>query len=177
MAFAFTIEDLLVYSDWERSQWRDWFREQGPRALAVDLGPNNSGRIRTVGELVRHIFSAEMRYVERCRQAPLSDASAVAADDVETVFGFGDESRAALRELLASFPDADWEAPREMSIGTQSRSVTPRKMIIQAVTHELRHWAQVATLLRQAGHTPGLRDVITSPLFDAAAIPAPTSRS
>jgi uncharacterized damage-inducible protein DinB len=33
-------------------------------------------------------------------------------------------------------------------------------MIVQAVTHELRHWAQVATFLRQAGYQPGVHDFI-----------------
>ena len=120
MAIAFTFEDLLAYSDWERDEWHRWFRENGPGALAVDLGPNNAGRIQNVGELVRHIFSAEKRYVERCLQVPLTDTSAVAADDVDVLFAFGVESRRALRELLASFPDSEWDAPREMSFGTHS---------------------------------------------------------
>jgi uncharacterized damage-inducible protein DinB len=167
MSFAFTLEDLLSYSDWDRAQWHEWFREQGPSALAVDLGPNNNGRTRNVGELVRHIFSAEKRYVERCLQAPLTDTSAVAADDVEALFAFGIESRRALRELLASFPDAEWDAAREMSFGIHSRQVTSRKMILQAITHELRHWAQVAAFLRQAGYKPGFHDLIVSSLFES----------
>ena len=166
MAFTFTLDDLLAYSDWDRAQWHGWFREHGPGALAVDLGPNNAGRIHNVGELVRHIFSAEKRYVERCLQVPLTDTSAISADDVETLFAFGIESRHALRELLASFPDAEWDAPREMSFGTHTRTVTSRKMILQAITHELRHWAHVAAFLRQAGYKPGFHDLIASPLFE-----------
>jgi uncharacterized damage-inducible protein DinB len=166
MTFTFNLEDLLSYSDWERAQWHEWLREQGPAALAVDLGPNNNGRIHTIGELVRHIFSAEKRYVERCLKAPLTDASTIAADDVDALFAFGQESRRALRELLASFPEAEWNAPREMSFGTYTRIVTCRKMILQAVTHEFRHWAQIAAFLRQADYKPGFHDLIASPLFD-----------
>lgn len=160
MAFAFGIADLLAYSDWDRAQWHAWFREHGKPALAVDLGANNTGRIRNVGELVRHIFSAEKRYVQRSLQVPLMDTSVIPADDIEALFAFGLESRRALRELLASFPDAEWDAPREMSFDGQTRIVTSRKMILQAVTHELRHWAQVATFLRQAGYQPGVHDFI-----------------
>jgi uncharacterized damage-inducible protein DinB len=160
MTFAFGLEDLLAYLDRDRSQWHEWFREQGSAALAVDLGAHNSGRIRTVGELVRHIFSAEKRYVQRSLQVPLMDTSAIPADDVEALFAFGRESRQALRELLDSFPDAEWDAPREMSFGGHTWAVTPRRMIVQAVTHELRHWAQVATFLRQAGYDPGFHDFI-----------------
>ena len=177
MAIAFTLEDLLAYSDWERDVWHRWFRENGPGALAVDLGPNSTGRIQNVGELVRHIFSAEKRYVERCLQSPLTDTSAIAADDVDALFAFGIESRRALRELLASFPDSEWEAPREMSFGTYSRQVTPRKMILQAVTHELRHWAHVAAFVRQAGYKPGFHDLIASPLFDPAVSVSEAKRS
>jgi uncharacterized damage-inducible protein DinB len=160
MAFVFGMEDLLAYLDRDRSQWHAWFRQQGPATLAVDLGANNTGRIRTVGELVRHIFSAEQRYVQRSLQVPLMDTSAIPADDVEALFAFGLASRRALRELLATFPDTEWDAPREMSFGGHTRTVTSRKMIVQAVTHELRHWAQVATFLRQAGYQPGVHDFI-----------------
>ena len=170
MAVAFTLDDLLDYSDWERSQWHVWLREQGPASLAVDLGPHNSGRIGRIGELVRHIFSAEKRYVERCVKAPLTDTSTIPADDVEALFAFGNESRRALRTLLASFPDAEWDALREMSFGTHTRLVTCRKMVVQAVTHELRHWAQIAAFLRQAGYKPGFHDVIASPLFDSDSV-------
>lgn len=169
MGFTFTVEDLLAYSDWERAEWHSWFRKQGHAALSVDLGPHNNGRIHTIGELVRHIFSAERRYVERCRKSPLTDTSTIPADDVDGLFDFGQQSRRALRELLASFPDEEWHAPREMSFGTYTRAVTCRKMIIQAITHELRHWAQIAAFLRQAGYQPGFHDVIVSPLFDASA--------
>jgi uncharacterized damage-inducible protein DinB len=168
MPFTFTLDDLLAYSDWERDQWRGWFREQGAAALAVDLGTHNNGRIQNVGELVRHIFSAEKRYVERCRQAELTDTSTIPAGDIEALFGFGGESRRALRELLGSFPDVEWDAAREMSFGTHTRIVTCRKMILQAITHEIRHWAQIAAFLRQAGYKPGFHDLIVSPLFDTS---------
>jgi hypothetical protein len=109
MAFAFSLEDLLAYSDWDRAQWHGWFRDQGPDALAVGLGANGDGRFANVGELVRHIFSAEQRYVEL--------------------------------------------------FGKRTLTVTPRKMMLQAVTHELRHWAQIATFLRLAGR----RQVASAP--------------
>jgi uncharacterized damage-inducible protein DinB len=161
----FTCDDLLAYTDWEREQWQHWFDEQGPAALAVDLGPNRDGRINTVGELVRHIFSAELRYTERCREVALTDTSTIPVDDVQALFAFGQRSRQAMRELLATFPEAEWDAPREMKFGSNAWMVSSRKMVIQALTHEIRHWAQMATLLRLAGFKPGPRDYIASPLL------------
>jgi len=166
MAFQFELAHLLEYTDWERSQWHAWFREQGPAALAVDLGPNRDGRVNTVGELVRHIFSAEKRYVDRIQGVPLTDTATVPPDDVEALFGFGQQSREALRAILAAFPTERWDVPQDIQMGKHSRSVTPRKMIVQAVTHEIRHWAQVATFLRISGRKPGPRDFLVSPVFD-----------
>ena len=164
MSFPFSLDDLLGYSDWDRAQWRACFLQLGPGALALSLGPNTDGRFATVGELVRHIFSAETRYVERVRMAPLTDTSVIPAGDVEALFEFGQASRRALRDLLVTFPDAGWGDPREMQVGKYTITVTARAMIVQTVTHELRHWAQIATLLRQAGYASGMHDYLLSPL-------------
>ena len=164
MTFPFSLDDLLGYSDWDRAQWRAWFLQQGPVALAVSLGPRTDGRFATVGELVRHIFSAETRYVERVRKAPLTDTSVIPAGDVEVLFEFGQASRRALRELLLTFPDNAWGDSREMQVGKNTITVSARAMIIQTVTHELRHWAQIATLLRLAGYGSGMHDYLVSPL-------------
>ena len=166
MPIAFNIDDLLTYTDWERTQWHEWFRTNGPATLMVGLGPNTSGRITNIGQLVRHIFTAELRYTERARELPLTDNNVIGTDDIEVLFAFGAKSRAAMRELLATFPDAQWGAHREMQLGpNDTRIVNSRKFILQAITHELRHWAHVAAFLRQAGYKPGSRDLIASPLF------------
>ena len=126
MPISFSIDDLLTYTDWDRTKWHEWFREQGPKALAVDLGANNNGNIHNVGQLVRHIFAAEKRYVERCLKTTLTDPTSISAEDVEAMFAFGVTGRQALRDLLASF--TEWEALREMQFSpTNIRIVTPRK--------------------------------------------------
>ena len=175
MSFPFSLDDLLAYSDWDRPQWRAWFRQQGPDALAVSLGPNTDGRFATVGELVRHIFSAEVRYVERVRKAPLTDTSVIPAGDVEALFEFGQATRRALHELLLTFPDTAWGDLREMQVGKNTITVTAGAMIVQTVTHELRHWAQIATLLRLAGYGSGIHDYLLSPSSSLPrAVPSPS---
>jgi hypothetical protein len=41
------------------------------------------------GDLVRHIFSAEKRYVERLSDRPLTDTASIPNDNLEALFGFG----------------------------------------------------------------------------------------
>ena len=59
MPVSLSLSDLIDYTDWERQKWYDWFRQQGREVLKISCGPHGDGRFGTVGELVRHIFSAE----------------------------------------------------------------------------------------------------------------------
>jgi uncharacterized damage-inducible protein DinB len=166
MSIANEIGYLLDYTEWDRAQWEPWFRAQGPDAFAVPMGENADGRIANIGELVRHIFSAEQRYVERIRELPISDTSGVTPNDVDALFAFGRASRERLRQLVADFPADRWDVPRELQFGPNTRVVTPKTMLVQSVTHEIRHWAQIATLLRLAGRKTGPHDFLVSGVFE-----------
>lgn len=171
MSIISEIEYLLDYTEWDRGQWETWFRAQGADAFAVSMGENADGRIQTIGELVRHIFSAEQRYVDRIREQPISDTSTVPANDVDALFGFGRGTRERLRHLVVDFPADAWDVPREIQIGSNTRVVTPRTMLVQSVTHEIRHWAQMATLLRLAGRKTGPHEFLVSGVFERKLAP------
>lgn len=157
---------LLDYTEWDRAQWEAWFRSQGRDVFLLDLGANTDGRIANVGELVRHIFSAEQRYVDRIQDKPITDTSTVPADDADRLFDFGRQTRQRLRALVDSFPLEQWELPREVEIAAHKRRITPKTMLVQSVTHEIRHWAQLATLLRLTGRRTGAHDFLLSGVFE-----------
>jgi uncharacterized damage-inducible protein DinB len=161
-------DHLLEYTDWERESWHAWFTRQGRDALAVSVGPHGDGRLNTVGEVVRHIFSAEKRYVERMNDLPLTEASALPrADDIEALFSFGRETRAALRTFIASLPADQLEVARELVIVNVTRRLTPKKILVHVVLHEVRHWAQIATILRLQGLKVDFHDFLISPVMSA----------
>lgn len=166
MSFAAEIDFLLEYTDWDRRLWAAYFHAQGPSVFAMDLGANSDGRIKNIGELVRHIFAAEQRYVQRIKGEPLTDGADVATDNVEALFDFGRQSRQNMRYLLLKFPEEALDKPQEIQLGASKRMVTPRTMIVQAVTHEIRHWAQIATLLRINGRKTGPHDFLVSGIFE-----------
>jgi len=157
---------LLDYTEWDRAQWEAWFRSQGSDVLGVDLGANGDGRIANVGELVRHIFSAEQRYVDRIQERPITDTSTVPADNVDRLFDFGRQTRQHLRGLVDTLPAEQWHQPREVTVREHRFVITPRTMLVQSVTHEIRHWAQLATLLRLAGRPTGTHDFLLSGVFE-----------
>jgi uncharacterized damage-inducible protein DinB len=68
--------------------------------------------------------------------------------------------------LLINFPTERWDVAREVQFGPNKRSIMPRTMAVQSVTHEIRHWAQIATLLRMDGRKTGIHDFLISGVFE-----------
>ncbi|HEV8398753.1 MAG TPA: DinB family protein [Gemmatimonadales bacterium] len=163
-AVSLDLTMLLDYTDWERGTWRSWFG-QHPQALTISTGLHGDGRFEALGHVVRHIFSAEQRYVERLAGRPLSDTSTIAVDSVDALFEFGRQSRVALRELIAAFPPAEWDAPRDFTLMNNQIRATPRKIVIHVLMHEIRHWAQIATTARLQGLKVEPHDFLFSPIL------------
>jgi uncharacterized damage-inducible protein DinB len=151
-------QELLAYTDWERNQWRDWFSSMGRAVLDVSTGGE---RHKSVAELIKHIFAVEMRYIQRLKGEPLTPYNAIPIDSAESLFDFGYESRAAFKEFLSRTPDLNLNY--EFSVLDVQIRAPIRKFVIHVLIHEIRHWAQVALLLRQAGYEElGEHDFINS---------------
>ncbi len=166
MALTIPIDDLLAYTDWQRSTWHAWFQGQDSTALAASTGNHTDGRFPTIGALVRHIFSAELRYVERIRGAQLSDPTGVPTTQPDPLFAFGTAARSELRTLLTSPPD--WDALLAVPLLNRTVHLSPRKILVHIVTHEIRHWAQVGTLLRHQGWEVPPQDLLFAPVYGEA---------
>jgi uncharacterized damage-inducible protein DinB len=160
-----SLNDLLSYTDWEREKWHAWLLERGDQILRIKIGEHGDGRFQILGDLVRHIFSAEKRYVERLFGRPLTDTSTVSTEKIDEIFCFGAESRRQLREFIATFPHDQWDVSQKFKIVNSSISATPRKIIMHVVLHEVRHWAQVATFLRLNGLPGDFHDFLFSPVM------------
>ena len=165
MAISLNLSDLIEYTDWERGKWHDWLRQQGNSVLAISAGPHGDGRFETVGDLVRHIFSAEKRYVDRLSNRPLTDTASIPGGSVETLFAFGRQSRTDLKEFVKGFPAQEWDVPQEFTLMNNSLKATPKKIVVHVLMHEVRHWAQIGTVLRLNGLTGEFHDFLFSPVL------------
>jgi uncharacterized damage-inducible protein DinB len=168
MSTAIQFRDLMDYTSWERGKWHKFFGEH-PEALHLPVGPHGDGRFTTVGDLVKHVFGAEKRYVERLNGQPLSEFAGISSDDAEALFNIGEASRTDLEYLIESLPAAAWEIPHEFKILTHTLTATPRKIVAHVLMHEVRHWAQIATICRLAGNQVEFRDLLFSPVFESKA--------
>jgi uncharacterized damage-inducible protein DinB len=165
MLDGLSLNHLMDYTDWERRKWHDCLARQGQQALEISAGPHGDGRFESVGELLRHIFSAEKRYVERLSHRPLTDVASIPKNNLEALFQFGRHSRKELKELIETLPATEWDAPRDFKILDYSVQASPQKIVLHVLMHEIRHWAQIGTLLRLHGVTDGFHDFLFSPVL------------
>jgi uncharacterized damage-inducible protein DinB len=116
-----------------------------PEALAL---PCDIAGTKTVGELVQHIVAVELRYAERLAELPVSDYAAIPFHSAEALYATHDQAAAIFQQQLATC--TDWDD----KIDFPTRSLGPARSTRKAVffhahLHAIRHYAQLATLLRQ----------------------------
>src|SRR5438270_9597916 len=99
-----SLNHLVEYTEWQRGKWHDSLRSHGEQVLKLTAGPHGDGRFESVGDLIRHIFSAEKRYVERLTGRPLTEMNAIPNDSIEALFEFGRQSRNEFKEFLETYP-------------------------------------------------------------------------
>lgn len=165
MSLMLDIRDLVGYTTWQRAIWRAWFDRTGPAPLAVTTGDHGDGRFTTVGGLIRHVFSSELRYAQRIAGVPLTDTTTVAIDDPTALFLLAAVGRASFMGVIEALQTGEWTEPFEFPLLNATVRSTPRKVVLHVLTHEIRHWAQVATLLRLEGWVGERQDLLFSPVF------------
>ena len=141
---------MLAASEIDAAKWRKWFDEQPASVLDVPL---SIALAKNVREFLLHIFAVELRYAERLTGSPVTDYQTLATGSVAELFGIGERARALYRDYLTTVTDEDLATVMEFP--TRSAGVlrsSKRKMFIHALLHSMRHWAQLATALREAGH-------------------------
>jgi len=145
---ALSYRTLLELTSTEHHRWHDWFVER-PEAWAV---PFATGRMATIGGVVTHIFAVELRYAQRLLDQEVTPWEGFRQTSIEDVFELGDNARAQLVDFLTSAPESDLDRVltfQTLTAGTVTAS--KHKIASNIFLHGIRHWGQVATVLRQQG--------------------------
>ena len=159
-----SVEELLRYTDEERAKWERWFRDNGEELLKT---PISGERDHTIGELILHMFGPELRYVQRLKNEPLTEYRGRPCAHIDELFGFGFESRKAMRDFVKQAKPQDWYRTIDFNVAGRQFRASFRKVIVHALMHEIRHWAQVARLMRERGFAPpGDHDLLMSSALD-----------
>ncbi len=108
---------------------------------------------KNVREFLLHIFAVELRYAERLAGLPITDYETLPTGSVSELFGIGERARAMYRDYFATSTDEDLASVMEFNTRTAGmQRASKRKMFAHAMLHGVRHWAQLATALREAGY-------------------------
>jgi uncharacterized damage-inducible protein DinB len=162
MSLTLSLDEFLAYTAGEHVKWEQWFRTQPPAALEASV--QRGGRFATVWALMDHIFIVEKRHTQRLMQvSSLAQETGVTAMDAPALFAYGREAREQLQAYTTALSDAEAARVREFAMLTRTYSLTPRKLLFHIQMHEVRHWAQIAAALRNAGfEPPGDHDLLFS---------------
>jgi uncharacterized damage-inducible protein DinB len=145
---ALRYETLLELTSTEHHRWHQWFLEH-PAGWSV---PFATGRMTTIGHLVLHIFAVELRYTQRLLDQEVTRWEEFSQTSIEDVFELGENARAQLVQFLTTAPESELDRVltfETLTAGTVTAS--KHKLASNVFLHDIRHWAQIATVLRQHG--------------------------
>jgi len=147
---ALTATDLLNWQQKTAQSWRTLI-EAHPEILTMEC---SIGGVTTAGGLLQHIVAVELRYAERLAGLPATDYAAIPFDSAEAIYATHDHAIQLFRDQLER-DDVDWNERIEFTTRTMGPARSARKTVLfHALLHAARHYAQLATLVRQNGIKP-----------------------
>jgi uncharacterized damage-inducible protein DinB len=142
--------ELMAWVERTSQGWRELLAaHQVALALPCDIRET-----KTVAQLLQHIVAVELRYAERLCGLTETPYDAIPSHSVAAIYAIHDRAMGYLRQLDTQ-TEGYWEEWLEFttrSAGTLR--ATRRTIFLHLMLHSVRHYAQLATLLRQHGIAP-----------------------
>jgi uncharacterized damage-inducible protein DinB len=147
---ALTADEMLAWLEKTSTNWRALV-EAHPEMLALPCDVMGVG---TVGGLLQHIVAVEVRYAEQLSGMPVTEYEAIPFDSAAAIYSTHERAVGLLRKQLAS--DVDWDETIDLKTRSMGALRASRKTVLfHATLHSIRHYAQLATLVRQSAIKPG----------------------
>jgi uncharacterized damage-inducible protein DinB len=148
---ALTGEELVAWVERTAQGWRKVVSEH-PEALSFPCDVRES---KSVAELLQHIVAVELRYAQRLDSMSETPYEQIPFDSGEALYATHLRAMTMIRELLGR-GSSFWE--ESIDFATRSAGTiraTRRTVLVHMLMHSIRHYAQLATLVRQLGIAPG----------------------
>ncbi len=168
---AHALRELARYCAGESDRWREWLAQQPAAVLEVEVGEEPIG---TVGALLAHIAGVELIYADALMGVRRDSYQWPASDSAAEIFGVHEDAFDALGAFLDGARDAVLAEERTLRVPGRQHGWTltapAGKMVAHMLVHGIRHYAQIASALRRAGHPqPWPHDLIAEDGFGPAA--------
>jgi len=155
MSVGVSLEELLVWNEESSDFWKTHL-EGNPHLLELPCGIGGTANVQ---EFVRHIWGVELRWNQRLAGLPVTDKAAIPAGPLDALYELHTKATEIFRGLLAE-EEESWGQPYVLDIPgipVEKRTMSRRKIAAHALFHSQRHWAQLATLVRNAGFPSGFK--------------------
>ena len=147
---ALSAGEMLDWLETTSTKWRALIEEH-PEILAMPCDVMECG---TVAQLLQHIVAVELRYADQLSGQPPTEYSAIPFDSPAAIYATHELAMKKFRTLLDS--NMDWDAKFEFMTRSMGLMRSTRKTVLfHAQLHAIRHYAQLATLVRRNGIKPG----------------------
>ncbi len=147
---AITGMELL---EWVEETSRGWkrFIDAHPEILSF---PCDIRKTKSVAGLLQHIVAVELRYAERLNGLQETPYESIPYDSAEVIYATHNRAMELLRPLMER-DDRFWNTVLEMQTRSAGILHAPaRTVLVHLLTHSIRHYAQLATLVRKQGVAP-----------------------
>jgi uncharacterized damage-inducible protein DinB len=150
---AITIQELL---DWNVEAACFWKAHLDANPALLDVPCEIAGSANVLG-LMRHIWGAELIWSQRVAKLPQMSKNDWPDGPLNELFNLHLEAIKNYRSILSD-PNVNWEEALHFDypwLPPAARTPTPRKVLANVLFHSQRHYAQLATVVRLAGHPSG----------------------
>ncbi|MFN2400556.1 MAG: DinB family protein [Gemmatimonadaceae bacterium] len=145
-----TFDVLMAYTRGETRHWFEWLQSQPAGVLDVPIGKD---RMATVRDVMVHTFAVELRCAERLLGEDVTPFDSLPVDSLSAIFAIGARARDKMDQYLSRATSTDLhEIVVLPSASGEPRSASAYRVAGHFFLHGIRHWAQIATALRQAGY-------------------------
>jgi uncharacterized damage-inducible protein DinB len=149
-ALAFTFQEMIAAQEVELAKWEQWFLQQPATLLDLPLDLAKGKDLRSVlfHTLIVELYFGESLNDLRDFNGPREDLFQLPKETVADLFQLHHRGLALLKQWVEHTTPAD--AAKIFVRG--ELHVSKKKCFIQVMEHTVRHFAQLAVALRQAGH-------------------------
>jgi uncharacterized damage-inducible protein DinB len=161
--------ELLDHEQEESRRWHNWFNQHSE---ALDVKIDIAGAA-TVRDLLSHIVFVSLLYAEWLLGDSISPVGkidparfidSINKTSPDAIFSAADSALLTWRKVLEKTHDKKWDEMMSFPVPTDKMNASRRKCFMHAFLHGIRHWAQLATVLRRAGYKQDWQhDFIFSP--------------
>jgi hypothetical protein len=139
--------ELQTWVDVVSQRWKGFIYAY-PQVLTL---PCDIRETQTVALLLQHIVAVELRYAQRLASVEETPYDAIPFDSAESIYHTHDLAMSVLSGV-ADRADSFWEEWTQFATRSAGTIELPRRTVfVHLFMHSVRHYAQLATLVRQHG--------------------------